>query len=194
MDEKREMERLNKVSNANRPEGYHNVEHKNNWTCAYDGTRKKLKDGRCAACGRSSAEEAKRDAKEWDERAEKNAGIDNPNNYAPCNCGKNHGFHVIQENCSPHHNHTQTPWKIEESYVGARYMVRSAHSDETAMTRYREDAAFIVRAVNSHEELINAMKEISIHIRGKCDHETQDECDDCIGLIVADAIAKAEGK
>lgn len=36
------------------------------WKCAYDGTTEKLKDGRCAACGRATPEEAKRDAKAWD--------------------------------------------------------------------------------------------------------------------------------
>lgn len=35
------------------------------WVCAYDGTKKKLKDGRCAACGRGSQAEAKRDALAW---------------------------------------------------------------------------------------------------------------------------------
>lgn len=85
--------------------------------------------------------------------------------------------------------HTPTPWKIEESYVGARYMVRSAHGDETAMTRYREDAAFIVRAVNCHEELVEALKgavRAIEYLSGTTKH----------GLIyeaAKQAIAKAEG-
>lgn len=39
------------------------------WTCAYDGTIKKLDDGRCAACGRSSKAESQRDAEAWDRSA-----------------------------------------------------------------------------------------------------------------------------
>lgn len=39
---------------------------KSNWECAYDGAFEKLPDGRCAVCGRATADEAKRDALAWD--------------------------------------------------------------------------------------------------------------------------------
>lgn len=50
--------------------------------------------------------------------------------------------------------HTPTPWKAWSETTGGYGMyIRSANGDIVARGLIREDAAFIVRAVNSHEEL-----------------------------------------
>lgn len=39
-------------------------------------------------------------------------------------------------------------------------------------------------------EMLKDLTELSIHMRGKCEHETPDDCNDYTGEIVSKAIAK----
>jgi len=69
--------------------------------------------------------------------------------------------------------HTPTPWTVD--------MIAHATDEMARSGRPNERAAFIVRAVNAHEELLEALREIKM--RGGVD-----------GEIARKAIAKAEGK
>lgn len=108
------------------------------WKCAYDGTLEKLADGRCAACGRSSLTESKRDAKAWDQKPQ----------------------------------HTPTPWRVdygEPSYITEGRIKEIVGADDSVIVEtdggYYDpsaiDAAFIVRACNSHE----AYKDVAMYAR-----------------------------
>ncbi len=83
--------------------------------------------------------------------------------------------------------HTPTPWTID-----ARGSVTSEDKQNVIMIQPSfaldfNDAAFIVRAVNSHEEMLSVLKEIKkiIHL--------QDFYSEFLS-VVDKAIAKAEGK
>ncbi len=117
-------------------------------------------------------------SKKWDERAEENAGIDNPDNYAP--------------------QHTPTPWKLHDmetaTVVGPDHLAiadcnaRSRSTDECI-----ENAAYIVRAVNCHQELLESLREVTAMLEGAYDGKEDEE----VTLAVTSAlkaIAKAEGK
>lgn len=148
---------------------------KKDWKCGYDGTKKKLADGRCAACGRSSLAESKRDADAWDRAART--------------------------------KHTPTPWKqkgrvvrgperdvetIGISLSGSTSNLRKVKMESAVGSCFtEEDAAFIVRAVNAHEEMLEALCLVDAHFEahfGKLNWEDSEICAD-----VRRAIAKAEG-
>ena len=86
--------------------------------------------------------------------------------------------------------HTPTPWRIEGgSILGQGVPPSNWVLGLTTITK--QDAAYIVRAVNVHEILLKALKEIIDVTNGK--GETQDESLE-IYELAKEAIAKAEGK
>lgn len=98
--------------------------------------------------------------------------------------------------------HTPTPWKLA-THDGC--IIIGPNEEHILETSNLKNAAFIVRAVNSHEELLReankAMVEISLDWQ-RCDLETGEECNglSChVGAhraikILEIAIAKAEEK
>lgn len=108
-------------------------------------------------------------------------------------------------------SHTPTPWKVGMIQEINRGLFRELEngtkptgilieeiddelSDETPIKQHKANAAFIVRAVNCHEELLEALKDIVMHERGECDHDNIEECSKVVLKIAERAIAKAEGK
>lgn len=85
--------------------------------------------------------------------------------------------------------HTPTPW---EARNGSIYPVKS---DGTAIAQFvikQEDADFIVRACNSHEELLEALKQampFMVDLGNDGDQQAQ-----IVGSFMDTVIAKAEGK
>jgi hypothetical protein len=103
-------------------------------------------------------------------------------------------------------SHTPTPWKLEHygigdsetqivSYAenkGTKIIARLApHGD---FEKRESDAAFIVRAVNAHDELIAALKQAreSYVYRTRHENKVVGEGDTLLSVIDA-ALAKAEG-
>ena len=100
-------------------------------------------------------------------------------------------------------NHTPTPWELseKENFMGSWEILDGDNSDNTiAMTSYRlgttdeekqkANAEFIVRACNSHDELVKALKEIASYSPHCCE-----DCPcDYLRQVAEEAIAKAEGK
>lgn len=84
--------------------------------------------------------------------------------------------------------HTSLPWRID-----AVYGVKSDADTELLASTYCEpnpqrnkaNAEFIVKACNSHYELLEACKAVLVSIQG---------ADDQLERIVKQAIAKTEGK
>lgn len=106
--------------------------------------------------------------------------------------------------------HTPTPWKVKET---VKSFSTGAHSvemgeiwleDESmriATGLLRKDAAFIVRAVNAHEEMLTALKACLSSLRCVGIDENNDTCGvtftchSCGVLRLAkQVIAKAEGE
>lgn len=52
--------------------------------------------------------------------------------------------------------HTPTPWTV--SLADGKAIGQTDSGDELVYANSREDAAFIVRAVNAHEELVAALR------------------------------------
>ena len=89
--------------------------------------------------------------------------------------------------------HSPLPWRLIENSAGGATLVRGngdwrAHAQSHLQIVPREDAEFIVRAVNAHEELLAALKQaIDVHCG-------QDACTSKVHAIWRAAIAKAEGR
>lgn len=83
--------------------------------------------------------------------------------------------------------HTPTPWTIQEyrESTTGRFII-GTNTTELAYTAMRQDAAFIVRAVNAHEELLAACKEFMAARNEKQWDEAAQS--------IKEAIAKADGK
>lgn len=86
-------------------------------------------------------------------------------------------------------SHTPTPWNQKGRWIRtddytsiARMIMREGDGSQE-----KADAAFIVRAVNSHEELLMIVKHFEIDLK------TQGTRPDALTLVRR-AIAKAEGK
>lgn len=101
--------------------------------------------------------------------------------------------------------HTTTPWKQTGSYfdadgrlVGRALQMKgnNLEADEKEEALSKANAAFIVRAVNSHEELLGALKMAA----DLCENHLIDfkkyglTCDADILKRYKDVISKAEGK
>ena len=88
--------------------------------------------------------------------------------------------------------HTPTPWKFEESTMTLRsapsnYWLATFDSFDGAINN-KANAAFIVRAVNSHEALLEAVKKALKYVQRAEPIDCQLEVD------LKDTIAQAEGK
>lgn len=77
---------------------------------------------------------------------------------------------------------TQVPW---EQRAGNPYDVVSPEYGQVAACEFAEDAAFIVRAVNSHDDLLAALKGIRAHRPDHADNAWD---------AVDEAITKAEDR
>ncbi len=95
--------------------------------------------------------------------------------------------------------HTPTPWKyVEDKSLGDREFGKGETMDgkNTPFSSIkREDAAFIVRAVNSHEELLFALKQLLEMVEDRPRHKY--EVPGTVGdreKLAHKAIAKAEGE
>lgn len=94
--------------------------------------------------------------------------------------------------CKP--QHTPTPWRVgakaSQCVYGADespiFMVDSM--EEHTRAQEKIDAAFIVRAVNSHEELLNALKDVCYAVNNWPESKAE------VLKIAQSAIAKAEGR
>lgn len=114
---------------------------------------------------------------------------------APLHSECNHGH--------PRTEHTPTPWFNELSTVYASHSYQS-ESDEPPIvcsTINRADAAFIVRAVNAHEELLTALRSAHRALEYLADPDEEGlKCTghsrmaQCIQDDMMQAIGKAEGK
>lgn len=89
--------------------------------------------------------------------------------------------------------HTPTPWKIEE-YEIDKLLVIGNNTTEIAYTRSFEDAAFIVRAVNCHEELLATAKHLLDLLADFSNGDLPPVDVKARWTDYAQAIAKAEGK
>lgn len=96
-------------------------------------------------------------------------------------CGCEKDVFVCQSHVRP--QHTPTPWY--ESQIADGTWVIGAGQDHWAEDLTQEDAEFIVRAVNSHELLLTALK---------CLVNGYEPYSGCNLERARQAIAKAEGK
>lgn len=55
--------------------------------------------------------------------------------------------------------HTPTPWTLDVRRNGVTYVLLDSLGNEIAEILLRDDAKFIVRAVNAHEVMLEALKE-----------------------------------
>lgn len=96
--------------------------------------------------------------------------------------------------------HTQTPWEVRKASAGHSAITGEHYFDyileplnvmvERTTGEESKDAAFIVRAVNSHEELLEACRESLILFK----HLGKLPADFLAVELLEKAIAKAEGK
>ena len=77
--------------------------------------------------------------------------------------------------------HTPLPWKLKNCKI------YDGLDDEIIDTEFSSDAEFVVRAVNSHYEMLNALKHVYKVFK-------MDEVDSSISMQVGIAISKAEGE
>ncbi len=102
--------------------------------------------------------------------------------------------------CETNHpqTHTPTPWYLpngEDKNKFSTYRIAeepgksAAHLTNIALAGSLEDAAFIVRAVNSHEASLSTLRNVLVYLKGTSQNGN-------LGLIaeVEGAIAQAEGK
>ncbi len=101
--------------------------------------------------------------------------------------------------------HTPLPWKVTHKVFTGRYWIEA--SDETTVAtildpmnsqEVKANAAFVVRACNSHDELVSLIKDVGnwleVHLElGHINAGTGNRDGDLVSQIRA-AIAKAEGK
>ena len=114
----------------------------------------------------------------------------------------------ILERMDSNMNHTPTPWKLNKA--GSQKTIYINTADEEGLyladlqncqgTETTEaNAEFIVRACNSHDDLVKALKEVKEQIgevfySQKQDNPEHDAAIDRIVSVVGEALAKAEGK
>tara|TARA_R110000868_G_scaffold195296_2_gene440948 strand:+ start:91 stop:375 length:285 start_codon:yes stop_codon:yes gene_type:complete len=89
-------------------------------------------------------------------------------------------------------NHTPTPWHVSTKYNDTLLAVVQVHGNPQNQVVARTlgnspDTAHIVRCVNAHDYLVEALTKIS---NTPCDHGGQDECP---REIARAALAKAKG-
>ena len=93
--------------------------------------------------------------------------------------------------------HTATPWKVAEPSRDGMFIVNQdddvvAESYPDNNQDFEANAAFICRAVNSHEELLEACRDALDILECNC---AVTKCvGKCTKAIVEAAIARAEGK
>lgn len=82
---------------------------------------------------------------------------------------------------------------VEDIYNGNNFLVAQAHSPK--------DAAFIVKAVNAHEELVTALRQLTVRFplefkttKNKCKCLQFEDNEDCRHLYALQTLARAEGK
>jgi hypothetical protein len=122
------------------------------------------------------------------------------NKIKDCGCEKD--VFVCREHVHP--THTPTPWQLVTSGNGMGRIltdcdqeclgtgVTHEHSMQIAELGIK-DAAFIVRAVNAHEEMLESLRECADILNGT--QEAYDNEETKLALKDAyDAIAQAEGK
>lgn len=88
--------------------------------------------------------------------------------------------------------HTPTPWKFQGENIvnGSRdgNFAIFAKGEVIATAVGKADAAFIVRAVNSHEALLGLLKQVLNHTN------VGEVCGGALFVSIKEAIAQAEGK
>ena len=113
-----------------------------------------------------------------------------------CDCEIGEGGYICEKHDKP--QHTPTPWHQVDNTgalvidLNGNVMAHCAVQDELPMTERQANAAFIVRAVNSHEELIEALKEVTEWLAASC--TTSDGAQTEAIKQANSAIARAEGK
>jgi hypothetical protein len=102
----------------------------------------------------------------------------------------------MEMKCKPLANHTSLPWKYVSDYDEA-YIDGPEPSQKGMINFYLCDtavghanAAFIVKAVNCHEELVEALKSVKESL---LDIHRDDTLDGCL-MVIEDALARGEGK
>lgn len=96
--------------------------------------------------------------------------------------------------------HTPTPWHLggtknmivfaEDGWAIANAVV---HHNKSGFEKMEANAAFIVKAVNCHEELICALEDCQETVCAKyCDEVMGDHCEECRNASAA--LAKAKGE
>jgi hypothetical protein len=122
----------------------------------------------------------------------------------------------MSDKSNPTSGHTPTPWVIgtenlgaEEiatvAWIGARRVgvhtpgIPGGNYRDTAFGNQEADTAFIVRAVNSHDELVEVLKDISKQRLSTeiSTEEIEDDCDfisgyDAIVTVARAALAKVQ--
>lgn len=102
--------------------------------------------------------------------------------------------------------HTPTPWKVMHNEIGLEWNIEAGNELIAVLVpknqRNLDNAAFIVRAVNSHEALLAALKRY-MSFNGRYgefgNYEEMDSTDIAVNLSILrkqanEAIAQAEGK
>lgn len=97
--------------------------------------------------------------------------------------------------------HTPTPWEVKELNNGKDLQIDSKRLHICTITRYgnsvgsheKENAKFIVKAVNNHETLLIELKYALVLINDEyCAHDDQDKCGYCV--TIKEAIKQAESE
>lgn len=90
-------------------------------------------------------------------------------------------------NTQPSRKHSQVPWEI--TYDGDVYVIENENSIIGHVDNYEgadEDAAFIVHAVNSHDNLVKAVAEVHAYLKNqfpktKTQIQLMDICEKALG-------------
>ena len=83
-----------------------------------------------------------------------------------------------------------TPWKVDETLKSENYVLKNTSGLTVAVCGYKEHAAFIVRAVNAHEELVVAIRKLDDYL-GTHDYQGDSGLHACF-IQLREALAKAE--
>ncbi len=94
--------------------------------------------------------------------------------------------------------HTKTPWKVADQkeyiYANNRTSVAKTLTIDCPFMEAAANSAFIVRAVNSHEELLDTLKGITKAFKKLSEKYEPDHTDAEWLAHATEAIAKAEGR
>jgi hypothetical protein len=102
--------------------------------------------------------------------------------------------------------HTPTPWKVDGCAVTSDVFnictldttAKDMNENQIGMGELSANAAFIVRAVNTHEELLETLKTVVVYMDAQCKVNGEFSTADAPGYAmrrkVEQAIAKAEGR